>query len=145
MKTTLLTFLMLISLQIKAKENFIVTTDCHGEVRYGSYFGDSTYVPLESQLTVELAKKSVMTSVERRYAGFVVAEIQCDYKFNPNTFYRLRHQANVEIVAKLKNGLTVHRKFNCDATVNDGGYQTLKKTCVKKMAQKIRTILDREL
>lgn len=143
MKRIIIGLLILVSFSSFAKESRRVSLNCEGKIRYGAFLSDAILVPLDVLLQEKLATNLIEVSSNNKN---VDAQIGCTYKFNADTFYSLRHEAEMTIIAKLtKNQKEVIQSFSCAATVNDGGHQTLKKSCVTKLAKKIRVLLDDNL
>lgn len=135
--------LMIVSTTVFAKEAKKINLDCSGEIRYGGLLSDAVFLPFDILLTEKLATKLVEVRYNNRY---IDAEITCDYSFNPETFYSLRHEAEMIITAKFaKSNKVLQEKTICKASVNDGGNQTLKKSCAVKTAKIIRRLLDKNL
>lgn len=143
MKTILFSLLIIGSFSSYAKEAKKVTLNCGGEIRYGSMFGDSVSIPFDVLLQERLANNLVKVTKNNRS---IDAEVSCNHTFNPNTFYSLRHVAEMTITVDLvEMNSQIVKTVTCSATVNDGGNQTLKKSCANKVAKTIRSILDKNL
>ena len=128
-----------------AKETFTISVDCPGTVRVGKYFGDAVSVAFETILTLELANELIAVRNNSGYENYLDGSLKCAYKFNKDTFYSWSHKANMEMTLTRKSdGTSVVKKFECNALVNDGGNQTLKQSCAKKIAKEVRIAMDGE-
>lgn len=142
MKKMLIILLALTSLVANAKIKKDIKLNCGGEVRYGGLFQDAVFVPFDVLLTERLAHESIEVKNNNRYLD---AEVTCSYKYDSATFYSLRHKAQMTITVKSSGNELVTKSFSCNALVQDGGNQTLKKSCAKKTAKEIGKILNPRL
>ncbi len=143
MKRLLIIALALVSLVANAKVKQDIKLNCGGEVRYGGMFADAAFVPFKVLLTERLAGHLIEVKNNARYIN---AEVTCSYKFDPNTFYSLRHKAQMTITIKsLDYDEVITKSFSCNALVQDGGNQTLKKSCARKTAKMIDRVLNPKL
>jgi hypothetical protein len=140
MKNALVVLLAFQTLSAFAKVPMSVSLNCRGQVRYGGYFSAPVFLPFDVLLKERLARKLV--EVNNRDND---AEVSCSIKFNPKTFKSLNHEAFITItVERGETKESFQRQFSCPALVQDGGNQTLKKSCTGISARIIREILDEE-
>lgn len=134
---TMTTLLLLSTLSAHAAYRVNLASD-GGEIRHGSLLGDAVFSSFTSELEVKLARMGVGIS----YSRYVDADVTYDYAFNPETFYSLNHRAVIDGAVTLKKkDISVPFIIHCGALVQDGGNQTLKMSCVRKLAKKIKSIL----
>lgn len=101
-------------------------------IRLGSYF-DSTpaFVSFNEAVKKQLSQR--MDVVFKEDAEF---EVSYNTKLHSETFYDLFPKGSIY-------GLVNNRSFKltCGFEVNDGGHITLKKSCAKKLARKIKALI----
>lgn len=137
------TMTLSISTSSMAAQTFRITLDgSGGEIRHGSFLGNAVFSSFESELEVKLARLGVGLTNSR----YTDATVSYDYKFNPNTFYSFKHKAVMtgSILLKDKN-IELPYKLSCSALVQDGGNQTLKMSCVNKLAKTIKKLLKNNI
>ena len=107
-----------------------ISLKAYGEVRLMG----SVKVLLENYLRGEYTIRTIDDS------NFLV---EVDTKFNGWDYFGFERRADVNIIiSNNKTNITKTLNIKCNAEVNDGGNQTIKYSCIKKMAHLINLSIN---
>lgn len=111
-----------------------------GEIRHGGLFTKNPVFTLfREDFKKQLAKRTEVTFEE----GNVDYIINYNYMLIQGTFYSLFPRGMVEAeVIEVATGETKEIYFHCAFEINDGGNMTLKKSCARKLARRVKKVLN---
>ena len=147
MKSLIIALLTLLSTSAHAridKAFTIQVIEGDAQIRHGFLFEEPIFTPFNIELQVKLARAGVEVT-QNTDTFYTDALLKYDYSMDRNTFYSLfpkaHMKANLTFINERKVYMIVEFNINCGYEVNDGGNQTLKMSCVNKMAKTVEKLL----
>jgi hypothetical protein len=116
-----------------------------GQVMHGSELrGNYVYTSFDSYLEIELAKRKIEI-YPYMYKGYEGIYVTYQNKFDWDTFHSFLPKTDISLTLEIPNAdgeyKVINSSFKCGFNIGAGGNATVKKSCAKKLAKRIKSIL----